>query len=297
MKRPKLLLVVNPTSGKMQAKSELMGIIKVFCDAEYDVRVHVTRCVRDATRVVERDGADYDIIVACGGDGTFNEVAGGALKIGYGGAVGFLPCGTTNDLAGSLALPKDLREGAFQITYEKAKFLDFGLFQNSRYFSYIASFGAFTEVSYSTDQFAKNLLGHLAYMGEAVRKLKDLRSYRMRVECDETVYEDDFLFGAVVNSLSIGGILKLKESAVDLADGAHEMLLVRNPKNGQDLANLFSELLSGNFENKSVFLLRGREFSFSCSEDVAWCVDGEYAGDHKTVEIQNVHNCLRLIRP
>lgn len=297
MMEKKLLLIVNPTSGKMRAKNELMGICKIFCDANFSVNVHVTRCRADATRVVVEQGKAYDIIVACGGDGTLNEVVTGALAIGFEGALGFLPCGTTNDLASTIGIPKNLRRAATMITYEGEKHLDFGLFNKDRYFTYVASFGAFSDVAYSTDQKMKNVFGHAAYVTEALARLKDLRPYHMKVVCDGVEHEDDFLFGATANSLSIGGVLKLKKDQVDLRDGFHEVLLVRNPKTPADMAQLSVEMLSGVYENKSVLFFRGKEITFQSNEALPWCVDGEYAGMHTSVSIHNLHEKLRFICP
>ena len=291
----KLLLIVNPTAGKMQAKNHLMGICKTFCDAEYSVNIHVTRCKMDAERYVLNCGKEYDVIVSCGGDGTLNEVVSGALRCGYEGTFGFLPCGTTNDLATTMGIPKNLQKAALLVTYGEPKTLDFGLFNKNRYFAYVASFGAFTDVSYSTDQKKKNVFGHAAYVTEAIARLKDLRPYRMKVNCDGEEFEDEFLFGAAANSFSIGGVLKLKKNQVDLHDGCHEVLLIRNPKTAADLAQLSVEMLSGSYENKSVLFFRGKEIRFSCDEEIPWCVDGEYAGTHNEVCVKNLQGAIRLI--
>lgn len=125
----------------------------------------------------------------------------------------------------------------------------------------------------------------------------DLRAYSMKILCDGVRYEGDFLFGAVANSLSIGGVMKLKKSKVDLRDGLHEVLLVRNPKNAAELASLSVDLISGNFDSKSILFLRGKEIEFRCPEAIPWCVDGEFAGQHETARILNLHQKLRIIHP
>ena len=160
----KLLLLVNPISGKNRVKTDLLGILKIFSDADFTTTVHVTRRAGDATEKVVESGRAYDVIVACGGDGTLNEVVAGALRIRYEGALGFLPAGTTNDFANSLGIPKSLLKAAQLIAEGEARDLDFGAFNHLRYFVYIAAFGAFTDVSYSTDQKMKNLFGHCLTM-------------------------------------------------------------------------------------------------------------------------------------
>lgn len=291
------LLIVNPTSGKGQVKAELFGMVKLFSDAGYLLEVYMTRGKFDGVRKVCEEGKHFDLILACGGDGTLNEVVTGAMRIHYEGSLGFLPSGTTNDVANSLAIPKNLVRACEMLISTEPQYLDFGSFNRTRYFTYIASFGAFTDVSYSTDQKMKNAFGHAAYMTEAIARLKDLRSYSMKVICDGEEFEDDFLFGAVSNSISIGGVVKLKRDSVNFSDGNHEVLLIRSPKNPADLANLTAEMLSGNFENKSVLFFRGSRIKFICQEEIPWCVDGEYAGSHRQVKIRNLHEKLRVIYP
>ncbi|MBQ4037689.1 MAG: diacylglycerol kinase family lipid kinase [Clostridia bacterium] len=292
-----LLLVVNPTSGTGRHRSELMEIVKVFCDAEFSVNVHVTRCRGDALRHVAEYGNDYDIVVACGGDGTLSEVIGGAMRGGFQGDLGFLPYGTTNDFATTLGLPRKRLDIARLITYREGRPVDFGTFNRTRYFSYVAAFGAFTDVTYTTDQISKNLFGHAAYVAEALSKVKDLRPYFMRVDCDGEHYEGEFLFGAVTNSLSIGGVMKLKKDQVALSDGCHEVILIRRPKTASELASLSKELLSGNYENRSVLFFRGKKIRFTAEVSIPWTVDGEYAGTHEVVDIRNLHGRLKVIYP
>ncbi len=293
----RLLLLVNPISGKARIKTQLMGILKIFSDAGFRTEVHVTRFASDATQKVMEEGKNFDVIVALGGDGTLNEVVTGALRVRYEGDIGFVPCGTTNDFASSLSIPKDPIKAAELIATGVGKEQDFGSFNRLRYFTYIAAFGAFTDVSYSTDQKLKNVFGHVAYVSEGIARLQELRSYHVKVTCDDVLYEEDVLFGAAANSLSIGGVMKLKSDQVDLSDGYHEVLLVRNPKNAADLAHLSKELLSGNFENKSVLFFRGKKIVFDCDEEIPWCVDGEFAGKYEHAVIRNLHDRLKIIYP
>ncbi|MBE6711977.1 MAG: diacylglycerol kinase family lipid kinase [Ruminococcaceae bacterium] len=290
----KLLLLVNPVSGKSRVKTELLGILKVFSDADLDPTVYVTRRSGDATEQVVKVGKSYDVIVACGGDGTLNEVVAGALRIRFEGAIGFLPCGTTNDFANSLGIPKNLVKAAELIAEGEAKDLDFGSFNRLRTFIYVAAFGAFTEVSYKTDQKLKNMFGHAAYISEGIAHLTELRKYFVKVECDGEHYEGEYLFGAASNTLSLGGVMKLKAELVDMKDGYHEVLLVKNPKTAGDFAQLSTALLSGKFDNKSIQILRGKKIVFDCDEEIPWCVDGEFAGKFEHAEIHNLHKRLRV---
>lgn len=293
----KLLLLVNPISGKMKVKSYLLEILKILTEAQYDISVHVTRFAGDAARQMAERGKDFDVAVACGGDGTLSEVVEGALKCSFEGSLGYIPCGTTNDFAESTGIPKDLPAAAKLIAEGEAKEMDFGLFGPDRCFTYVASFGAFTEVSYSTDQKLKNALGHLAYVLEGIAKLKDLRPYRMKINCDGAKYEGDYLFGSATNTYSMGGVLKLKKSDVDLTDGYHEVLLVKEPKTPAELAKLSQDLLAMDFSTKSFLFLKGKDITFAAEEAIPWCVDGEYAGKHEKARVRTLHGNLKIFRP
>ena len=293
----KLLLVVNPQAGVLRARRELLGIVKTLSDADFSVQVYTTRDRKDASAYVEAHANEFDLIAACGGDGTVNETISGAIRANFGGVIGVLPCGTTNDLAISLNLPRNVPKASRLIAEGNAKFLDMGAFHTDTYFTYVASFGAFTEVAYSTDQKSKNLFGPLAYLAEGLVSLADIKPYRMRVACNGEVYEDDFIFGAVLNALSVGGIMKLRKSDVSLADGKHEVLLIRNPKTAAELAMIFRDIMAGVFNGTGILLLHTDKVRFECAEKVAWTVDGEYAGALEKVEIRTLHNKLKIVRP
>lgn len=281
----------------MKAKTHLMEILKVLCATDFSVTVHVTRFAGDAALVMAERGKNFDIVVACGGDGTLSEVVEGALKCEFRGGIGYIPCGTTNDFAETTGIPRSLSAAARLIAEGEAREMDFGIFGADRCFTYVASFGAFTDVSYSTDQKLKNALGHLAYVLEGIARLKDLRPYYVKVNCDGAKYEGEYLFGAAANTYSMGGLLKLKKSDVDLTDGYHEVLLVKNPKTPAELAKLSQDLIAMDFSAKSFLFLKGKDITFSSEEEIPWCVDGEYAGKHETVRIRTLHGLLRVIRP
>ncbi len=293
----RVLLIVNPYSGRMQARGALMDVIKTLCDADFAVTVHVTRCRRDATQVAKERCGDFDLVAACGGDGTLNETMAGLIEADYDGEVGFIPSGTTNDLASTLGLPRSLIKAAQLLTYGAVRPVDYARFNDDQYFAYIASFGAFTETSYNTDQKAKNVWGHLAYVAEGLGSVSTIRPWEMEAVCDGQKVSGSFIFGAAANSLSIGGIVKLKPSEVDLADGFHEMLLVRTPELPGDLGVTIASILAGNFDPNHVVFLRGRKLEFRCKKPVPWCLDGEYAGDWKSVKVENLPGRLRIIRP
>ncbi|MBQ3062096.1 MAG: YegS/Rv2252/BmrU family lipid kinase, partial [Clostridia bacterium] len=206
MESRKLLLIINPVSGRLKIGASLLDILKVFSDAGYIVTVQTTRAKGDATRLVRELGPGHDLVVLSGGDGTLNEGVEGLMEGGLDIPVGYIPCGTTNDFAASLGIEREnLRQAAENIVNGKVNIIDVGLFGRNRYFSYIASFGAFTGTSYSVPQTTKNVLGHLAYVLEGVKEVPNIRPINATVSINgEIIEEDSFIFGSVSNATSIG---------------------------------------------------------------------------------------------
>ena len=226
----KLLLILNPCAGQKKAKKLLAEIIDIFNRADYSVITHITSGFGDAEAACIRYADQVSRIVCCGGDGTFNETVSGVLKSGKGLPIGYIPAGSTNDFAASLHLNSDILQAARDIVDGQPKQLDIGRFAD-RYFSYVASFGAFTRTSYTTPQSLKNALGHTAYVLSSIQELSQIRSHPLQFTLsDGSVIEDKFLFGAVSNSTSVGGVLTLAPDRVDMADGKLELLLIRAPK-------------------------------------------------------------------
>ena len=249
----------------------------------------------DATRVVERLGGDVDLIVCCGGDGTFNETITGMLRAGIDVPVGYIPSGSTNDFALSLKLSTSIMDAAVDIMEGQPVRYDAGKF-GDRYFSYVASFGAFTKASYATPQSFKNMLGHTAYLLESINELSQIRMEHVRMEIDDDIVEDDFLFGAISNSTSLGGILTLDPSVVDMADGLLEVMLVRAPRTLMEIPECIQAVQSQKFNCSMITFRSARKIQITASPDMPWTLDGEREDGHAEVTAENVHHAIRLVR-
>ena len=226
----KMLFIMNPFAGQRRANRYLADILTMFSREGYDISVHMTSGPGDGARVVQERAAGMDLIVCCGGDGTFNETVSGLIRSGADVPVGYIPAGTTNDFAASMKIPTNVNKAARAILEGTPRQYDVGTF-GERFFTYVASFGAFTRSSYATPQSVKNALGHTAYVLEGMQELSQIKNIHVRLELDDDrVIEDDFIFGAISNSLSVGGILTLDPKQVDMSDGKFELLLVRAPQ-------------------------------------------------------------------
>lgn len=292
----KLLFVMNPFAGQRKANKYLPEIISLFNRAGYETNVYMTGGSGDAARMVQLRAKESDLIVCCGGDGTFNETVTGIIRAGADVPVGYIPAGSTNDFATSLKLPGSPMQAVQHILEGQPVSYDVGRF-GERYFSYIASFGAFTRTSYATPQSVKNALGHMAYVLEGINELSQIRKVHVRMELENEVLEDDYLFGAISNSTSVGGILTLNPSQVDMGDGLFEILLVRAPKNLTELPECILALQTQDYSNCGMITFRSASKIKVCAPaDVPWTLDGEREDGHSEVQVENLHHAIRLMQ-
>lgn len=292
----KLFFVMNPFAGMRKANKLLPEILAVFNRADYDVRVYMTKCQGDAKEEVMRRAGEVDLIVCCGGDGTFNETVAGVLESGAEVPVGYIPAGSTNDFASSLRLPADPVEAARRIAGGKETFYDVGCF-GGRYFTYVASFGVFTKASYSTPQNIKNALGHTAYLLEGIQELSQLRSkVHLKLEMDGQTVEDDFIFGAICNSTSVGGLLTLDPRQVDMQDGLFEVLLVRYPKDLTEIAECIQAVQKQTYNCKMMTFRSTHQVKITADPQMAWTLDGEKEPGREMIEVNNLHHAFKLVQ-
>lgn len=295
MKQRKLLMIVNPRAGRNKSRGPLFDAVSVFSDAGYLTAVHQTAASGDAVETVLREGAQYDVIVAVGGDGTLNEVVSGLMQMKKKRPLlGYLAQGSTNDFASSLRISKNPASAAAAIARNVPQQLDVGLW-NLRSFVYVASFGAFTRSSYTAPQSAKNALGHFAYILEGMKDLNSLRPYNIRLTADGEVLDGEYLFGAVCNSTSIGGLMKLDPERVVLDDGLFEMLLIPSPKTPAGLQALVHAILNQEYESNGLVFRHVSSIRLETEEDLPWSLDGEYAASVPVVEVVNCRRALTML--
>lgn len=289
----KMLFIMNPCSGTKKANKYLTEILSIFNRAGYAVRVHITSGRGDATEVVAQ-AKGMDVVVACGGDGTFNEVLTGMLQTGLDIPIGYIPAGSTNDFAASLHLPTDVIAAARNIAKGKPVAYDAGLFDD-RYFSYVASFGAFTKTSYNTPQSVKNALGHAAYVLGGIYELSQIRSIQAMIQLDNQILRGKYIFGAICNSTSVGGVLSLDPKQVDMRDGKFEMLLIRAPKNLSELTECLQAFRNKTYNCSMVSFRSASRVRVTMKDPVDWSLDGEMHPGLSTVRITNEHLAYKLL--
>ena len=297
MNEKKLLLIVNPCSGRAKMRTELLKVVEILSDAEYEVTVYPTKDRGDATaKTATLKEGEYDLLVVCGGDGTLNEVITGLMQTGIKQTLGYIPSGTLNEWSSGLGIARNIADAAKDITAGHEITLDVGQF-GDKYFSYTASFGAFTSASYSAPQDIKNVLGQAAYFFEGIKSLGNIKPMHLKFICDEKEIEGDFLFGAVSNSMSVGGIVKFDDSVVKLNDGYFEVLLIKNPDNILKLQPLIDGILRKELDREGMEFFHTKSITVIGGEEISWTLDGEYAEGKNEIKIENIHNAITLIVP
>ena len=289
----KMLFIYNPNAGTGVLKPKLSDVLDIFVKAGYEVTVYPTQCYHDAMAKAESYTENYDVVVCSGGDGTLDEVVTGVMEKKSSIPIGYIPAGSTNDFANSLFMPKSMTDAASMIMEEKLYHCDIGRFNNQS-FTYIAAFGLFTDVAYQTDQDLKNILGHVAYLLEGVKRLFDIKSYHMRIESEELTVEDDFIFGMITNSRSVGGFKNLTGKNVDMNDGLFEVTMITRPKNPLELQEIMTAMLTAEDNTDLIHSFKSARVTITSEEPVPWTLDGEYGGSHTQIEIENCHEALNL---
>ena len=291
-----ILLLVNPNSGRGLSSGKLGDIVYRLALAGYNVTTRFTEKGR-VPELAKKNGGKYPLLACVGGDGTLSEAVAGLMELDVKKrpVLGYIPNGTANDMATTLALSSDVAEAVDTILFGETIPLDIGRF-NGGYFTYIAAFGAFTSVSYNTSQQAKKALGHFAYVLGGIGELSAIKPRRTIVEYDGGVIDDSFIFGAVTNSTSVAGVVRLNESVVDLSDGKFEVMLIKNPMSIQELFEIMSSLSSRSYDSDNIKLLHTSTVRFTFEEPVPWTRDGENGGEHMSLDISNCPRAITIIK-
>lgn len=292
----KTLFIYNPYAGHVQIKQSLWVVIKELSKVYKDMNIYASQAPKDVYNYLKRNSSNYDLVIISGGDGTLSEAVNGIMSNKVKPKIAYLPAGSTNDYATSLKLPSKMEKCVELITHPKEnKMIDIGKFNNS-YFVYIAAFGAFTEVAYSTPQDIKNVIGHLAYVLNGINSLSKIKSYKLKVTINNEIIEDKFIYGMVTNTLSVGGTYKLDKKSVKLDDGIFEVLLIKNPKDLIELSEIAAFLIDQKQNTNLVKTFTTDKLIIESNKEIPWTLDGEYGGSPNSATIKNINKALTLIK-
>ncbi len=287
------LLIYNPVSGRANFRTEHLGkiVYELTCEGN-ELSVYQTQGKGDAKKyLAENDVSRYDMIICCGGDGTLHELVNGLMENGLDIPVGYIPSGSTNDYAKNLGISSRNALSCIKKGYQQR--IDIGNF-NGEYFNYVAAFGAFTNVSFTTPQKIKNTLGYLAYLLEGVKQLPDVKPYHIKCQLDDKVIEDDVVIGMITNAFSVAGMKNRNDGNTRLNDGLMEYIFIKMPKNILDLQNIITSLLNSKVDESFMYFGHSKIFQIE-SEPMEWTLDGESGGLLETVEINTHQQALNII--
>ncbi|MBQ4472866.1 MAG: diacylglycerol kinase family lipid kinase [Lachnospiraceae bacterium] len=290
----KLLFIVNPKAGKMTMRNHVLAVCEEFRRGGYEINFVPTLAKGEAVDIVASRGAEYDLIVCSGGDGTLDEVVAGTQIGQMDVPIGYIPAGSTNDYAKSLKLPVTPETAARLIMKGTPRAVDVGV-MNDQFFIYVAAFGSIAQVSYSTGQEKKNALGHLAYVLDGAVSMLNLKSYHMTISCNATTISGEFIHGMITNSVSVGGFKSIVSSQTKLNDGLFEVVLVRKPKDPTEYPRILSSFLLGDTSAPEIVFLQTSELGITCDEPVEWALDGEFGGAFKETYIENKKQRIRIV--
>ena len=290
----KMLFIYNPNSGMGLLKPKLSDVLDIFVKGGYEVTVYPTQKYHDAVRKMGEYEEQYDLVACSGGDGTLDEVVTGMMKREKKVPIGYIPAGTTNDFASSLHISKNMLEAADTVVNGVPFACDVGEF-NEDYFVYIAAFGLFTDVSYETKQSMKNVLGHLAYILEGTKRIFNIPSYRIKVTHDGETIEDEFMYGMVTNSRSVGGFKGITGKNVVFDDGKFEVTLFKTPRNPMELNEILGALALRKINPKRMYSFKTNEVHFETEEEIPWTLDGEFGGVHEEVVVKDCQKALEIM--
>ena len=290
----KMLFIYNPNSGMGLLKPKLSDVLDIFVKGGYEVTVYPTQKYHDAVRKMGEYEEQYDLVACSGGDGTLDEVVTGMMKREKKVPIGYIPAGTTNDFASSLHISKNMLEAADTVVNGVPFACDVGEFDED-YFVYIAAFGLFTDVSYETKQSMKNVLGHLAYILEGTKRIFNIPSYRIKVTHDGETIEDEFIYGMVTNSRSVGGFKGITGKNVVFDDGKFEVTLFKTPRNPMELNEILGALALRKINPKRMYSFKTNEVHFETEEEIPWTLDGEFGGVHEEVVVKDCQKALEIM--
>ncbi len=296
--RKKALILLNTAAGMGKAENYSLEISRRFAEEGYEPLIYPI--IPGTDLVSEKLLAEYDgeveMVLCSGGDGTLNHTMRGIMEMQKPPRIAYIPAGSTNDFATGLGISSSFDEALETALHGRLFRYDAGCL-NDCYFNYVAAFGAFSALSYATNQKLKNIMGHAAYIVSAMSDLRNNMRYNchMRIETDQGREEGDYIFGAVCNSASIGGFEMFRDTEVDLDDGRMELLLIKAPANPVELQKILNSLRKGEMHSDHISLRQIRNAHIVSDSNTAWTIDGEFGGSYEEVDIEVLRRVVPIM--
>lgn len=293
MNRKKVLVLINPNSGKKNSKESVLDALNVFSANNYQMEIYLSQKPMDVTRYIEENGERFDVVAVFGGDGTLNEATNGLMKLKHKPVISYFPTGTMNDFGTNFGLTNDMKQCANIACVGHIESFDVGKI-NSRYFNYVAGFGAFCNVSYETKQELKKQIGNLAYIIKAIHEIPNLHPYHVKMNLDGKVFEKDLMFGLIINGNRVAGFEMVEQADNTFKDGLFDIILVEHTPNLLELYNYPLGVLHPELNMKYVERYQAKSIIIESQEKLAWTLDGEEGEETLVARVENISQALQI---
>lgn len=290
----KLKLIYNPSSGDGNFKNRLDYIIERFQRMGYMVVPFRSGEVRELDKAFFDIHEDYEAVCVSGGDGTLSSVVNIMASMKLNMPLGIFPFGTANDFAVHLSIPRDIEACCGIIEGGRTKKVDIGK-ANDSYFLNVCSAGLLTDVAYKTETNMKNALGKLAYYMKGIEEIPKFTPFKLRLQYEHKVIEDNFLLLLILNGSSAGGFNRLAPQA-RIDDGLMDIIAIKNTS----IANMFSiflKILRGeHIGDPNLYTFQTNKLAIDCDGSCETDIDGE-RGPDLPLEIEVKKHFLKVFVP
>lgn len=293
MNRKKVLVLINPNSGKKNSKESVLDALNVFSANNYQMEIYLSQKPMDVTCYIEENGERFDVVAVFGGDGTLNEATNGLMKLKHKPVISYFPTGTMNDFGTNFGLTNDMKQCANIACVGHIESFDVGK-MNSRYFNYVAGFGAFCNVSYETKQELKKQIGNMAYIIKALHEIPNLHPYHVKMNLDGKVFEKDLMFGLIINGNRVAGFEMVEQADNTFKDGLFDIILVEHTPNPLELYNYPLGVLHPELNMKYVERYQTKSIIIESQEKLAWTLDGEEGEETLVARVENISQALQI---
>lgn len=293
MNRKKVLVLINPNSGKKNSKESVLDALNVFSANNYQMEIYLSQKPMDVTHYIEENGKRFDVVAVFGGDGTLNEATNGLMKLKHKPVISYFPTGTMNDFGTNFGLTNDMKQCANIACAGHIEYFDVGKI-NSRYFNYVAGFGAFCNVSYETKQELKKQIGNMAYIIKALHEIPNLHPYHVKMNLDGKVFEKNLMFGLIINGNRVAGFEMVEQADNTFKDGLFDIILVEHTPNPLELYNYPLGVLHPELNMKYVERYQAKSIIIESQEKLAWTLDGEEGEETLVARVENISQALQI---
>ncbi len=279
----RVAVIFNPTAGHGRAARRRSELRTAFSDAGIEAQWHETAAPGDAVALARTLAATHRVVVAVGGDGTFNEVAQGLVEAGAGATLGLVPCGTGNDFVKTTGTPRSMAEAVAVVARGRIRMIDYGVIRfgaQERVFLNGVGIGFDAEVGRRSLRY-KRAAGRMAYALALASAVRDRPRYRLDIvlvdeqgSAHTLMLPEGVLLAAVGNGQYSGGLFRLTPEA-RLYDGALDLCLIRPVATARLLRHAVTVMRGRHAGLPEVTLCRFQTLGIKCAEELPIHIDGE----------------------